>query len=295
MMLPASFRQLINLQYICLLFCSELTLHPDILENTTKLEAMLVSGCELQELPAQTINQQSLKTLNVGSRSLMELPNGIGHLSKLEALIIGSSSLKSLPPSIGNLSSLTRLEICSEKLESLPETLTQLTSLHSLQIRGCTLRELDILSGSLETLIVHAWWKVPVITSLENMESLRSVELLAWNDISTLEHCLQTIKKWPECIICASTACDVEVALKSFTFSGLTLVDSWKGENTRRLTLQCRQRRSSNAAAILCFVINSLSHYTHLGSWQDGLPRPSMTAKQGQWVWIGVFTQSSPL
>ncbi|XP_059063965.1 disease resistance protein RPV1-like isoform X2 [Cryptomeria japonica] len=317
MMLPASFRQLINLQYICLLFCLELTLHPDILENMTKLEAMLVSGCELQELPAQIINQQSLKTLNVGSRSLMELPNGIGHLSKLEALTIGSSSLKSLPPSIGNLSSLIRLEICSEKLESLPETLTQLTSLHSLHIRGCPLRELDILSGcsssslyslkflnveeslvsrisiseqccpsleslslrdnrhlveidslptsvktielitceklksissvsslvnleklvlrkcgeelqgfpnfeelvslkkfeiteaaeqmkiiegleycrSLETLILHAWWKVPVITSLENMESLRSVELLAWNDISTLEHCLQTIKR----------------------------------------------------------------------------------------------------
>ncbi|GLJ23046.1 hypothetical protein SUGI_0434910 [Cryptomeria japonica] len=322
--LPSSIGNLYSLT-ILEICSSKLESLPEALTQLTSLHSLNIRECPLKELDilsgSFSSSLCSLRFINLQETLVSRISISEQCCPSLESLSLRENhrlvEIDSLPisvkaivlrnceklKSISGVCGLVNLEelvlkYCGEELQELPN-FEELVSLKEFEITDSA-EQLKIIEGfeycrSLETLIAYTWWKVPVIKSLENMESLRRVELLAWNDISSLEPCLQTIKKWPsECIICAKAGSGVEAALKSFSFPGLTLFDSckWKGKNIQ-LTLKCGHRHSNNAAAMFCFVINSISHYTHLCLW--GLAAPPMVVKPGKWVWIGVFTQSSPL
>ncbi|KAH9288955.1 hypothetical protein KI387_033072, partial [Taxus chinensis] len=185
----------------------------------------------------------------------------------------------------------------------------ELNSLKELRIVESS-RKLKKIEGlehckSLETLRAETMWNVTAgIKSLEQMERLRRVELSACY-ISAIEPCLLTIKKWPsETIICARTERDMDSivnspanspALLSFTVLDSCVKEENENDNFTIARLKCGQRHSSNAAAMVCFVINSLSYgiKLYLESSNDGYQTSRMRMEKGKWVWIGVFTHAS--
>ncbi|GLJ33803.1 hypothetical protein SUGI_0679590 [Cryptomeria japonica] len=318
-----------------------LTNLPGSIGNLYSLTRLKIDGCNnLVSLPESIGHLSSLIRLKIGfCEKLGSLPESMGNLSSLTSLqIYNCNELKSLPDSIWNLTSLTSLGIsCCKKLGSSPQVLGSLNMLEELSIKSPPkkflakstaqssntqrslgmdhrpITELPFLSGSfssslynlrsLERLIALTHWKVADIRNLEHMDRLRTLVLSAACNISAIEPCLQTIKKWPsESITCARTERSVESFVKSFVFSGLTLVDSCMEKINNNistvLSLKCGQRTcSSNAAAIVCFDIYSFSGdtYLHLKNRKnyclEDIPR--MRVGEGNWVWIGVFTQPS--
>ncbi|XP_059065638.1 uncharacterized protein LOC131857320 [Cryptomeria japonica] len=127
--------------------------------------------------------------------------------------------------------------------------------------------------------------------SFEHMERLQTLQLLVECNISAIEICIQTIKKWPSAsMILGRTERGVESVMKSSAFPGLTLVDSGVVESGH-LTLKCGQRHRSNSAAMVCFHINC-TNSVYLST-QNFDPSIDMVVGEGKWVWLGVFTQPS--
>ncbi|GLJ19158.1 hypothetical protein SUGI_0344080 [Cryptomeria japonica] len=229
---------------------------------------------EIDSLPA------SIKTINLNACSMLKSVGRNCVLQHLKSLVI---------------------QDCGQRLHELPN-FSLSVSLEEFQIIRSA-RQLKKIQGleycrSLKTLKVHTCWKMPAIQSLENMDSLRRLELSGWK-LSALEPCLRTIKKWPsECIICTRTAPGVDAVLKSLTFPGLTLVNScvrrrglhYTAEN---LTVKCGKWHSSNEAMMMCFVINSDSEFTDVHMLIPPLLTEKLILSKGTWVWLGVYTHSS--
>ncbi|GLJ33498.1 hypothetical protein SUGI_0673830 [Cryptomeria japonica] len=277
---------------------------PSKFGELSKLENLRIESQFLTMLPPSIVNLSSLTSLDIyNCRELEILPESIGNLASLTKFSISHCiKLKYLPESIGCLSSLTYLHIngCLE-FETLPESIKNLASLTKLSIYGCKkLKCLPESIGSLEKLRALTCCNVPDIQNLDHMERLQRLELSAACNISAFEPCLQTIKKWPsECMICARKERNVESVLNSSVFPGLTLVDSCVEEIVSKygdtlLSLKCRQKRSSNAAAMVCFEINSRFAYTDV-TFRNKKFATSMNVGEGKWIFLGVFKQPSLL
>ncbi|XP_059065639.1 disease resistance protein RPV1 [Cryptomeria japonica] len=280
--LPESIGHLSALTQLYIKKCYELKTLPESIGHLSSLAHLEIDKCwKLGSLPK-----------NLGC-----LPEPERSLSQSEELSIKSLS-GSCSSSLCNLKSIylcctpvSRISIsqqCCPRLETLDllynqqlvEIETLPTSVKALKLSNCKmLVVISALSGmvNLETLrIQNCGDKVqfeiietadqpsmPAI-NFEHMERLQTLQLSAECNISAIELCLQTIKKWPsESIICARTERGVESVMKSSAFPGLTLVDSCVDESSgyiyerRSLRLKCGQRHPSNAAAMVCFHINS--------------------------------------
>ncbi|GLJ33496.1 hypothetical protein SUGI_0673810 [Cryptomeria japonica] len=307
-------------------------------EQLGKLQSLIIESCPITELAFLSgpfsssfcnlksihliytslsrisISQQccpSLETLNL-------LCNN--KLVEIETLPISIKAIKlskcKMLKGIGVICDMANLETLSiqnsgDKLEELP-SFADLFSLKEFEIieTAVQLKQIEGLENcrSLERLRVLTCCSVPVIKNLEQLERLQRLELSAECNISAIEPCLQTIKKWPyECVICARTEHAVESVVNSFAFPGLTLVDSCMeeiGSNKYRsmLRLRCRQRRSSSTAVMVCFAINSSSANTFLTLEKKNRLRINDSSnmkmefgemKEGKWVFLAVFTQPS--
>ncbi|XP_057813217.2 disease resistance protein RPV1 isoform X2 [Cryptomeria japonica] len=108
--LPHSFTELLQLQYLALRDCWSLVITD--LGKISTLEYLDLQGCfSLKDLPRGTTVQKSLRYLNLLHTSLQQLPEHIDQLENLEQLYIGSQLVTCLPSSLNHLSRLTELTL----------------------------------------------------------------------------------------------------------------------------------------------------------------------------------------
>lgn len=126
-----------------------------LLKLTKNLEVLIINGAELEEVPEEIFEIQSLRILSLESNNLKQLPAGLRKLKKLETLSLFMNEglenvdeithlpnlkqlnlafckMKSLPSTLGNLSSLEELNVMVNELSALPGSLTQLNQLREL-------------------------------------------------------------------------------------------------------------------------------------------------------------------
>ncbi|XP_059065771.1 disease resistance protein RPV1 [Cryptomeria japonica] len=321
--LPESMGDLSSLTSLTI-SCGQLKTLPESISDLSSLTRLTISYCyELETLPESIGHLSSLAHLEIDKCwKLGSLPER--SLSQSEELSIKSLSgscssslcnLKSIKLAYTLLSRISISQQCCPRLETLDlesnqqlvEIETLPTSVKALKLSNCKmLVVISALSGmvNLETLrIENCGDKVqfeiietadqpsmPAI-NFEHMERLQTLQLSAECNISAIELCLQTIKKWPsESIICGRTERGVESVMKSSAFPGLTFVDSGVVEGS---WLRLKYGHPSNAAAMVCFHINSTSaHHICLFPQNFGTSI-DMFVGEGKWVWLGVFTQPS--
>ncbi|KAH9288952.1 hypothetical protein KI387_033069, partial [Taxus chinensis] len=319
--LPHSIGNLSSLISLAIKELSNLESLPKEVVQLCNLQSLMVESCPIRHLPFLSFSSSlsNLKyislckihksRISISQQCCPSLESlrlyGNGYLIEITALPISVKALeltycrklKSISGICG-LINLQKLDVWwCEELEELP-SFAELNSLKEFEIIGSR-RELKKIEGlehckSLETLKAETMWKVTAgIKSLEQMERLRRVELSACY-ISAIEPGLLTIKKWPsETIICARTERDIDSIVNSPALLSLTVLDSCvkeeiKHHNFTIARLKCGQRHSSNAAAMACFVINSMSRRIalYLESSDGGCRTSTMWMEKGKWVWI---------
>ncbi|GFP94630.1 putative disease resistance rpp13-like protein 1 [Phtheirospermum japonicum] len=115
------------------------------------LQTLLLSNCNLQEIPRGIGNLINLRHLDLSeNESLKELPREIGNLINLRHLDLNSNeSLEELPREIGNLINLRHLDLNNnESLEELPREIGNLINLRYLDLSS---------NGSLKELPREMW------------------------------------------------------------------------------------------------------------------------------------------
>ena len=91
---------------------------PDSICNLLTLEKIRLLRCtELESLPGKIGNLQSLVTLFIRGGKLKSLPESIGNISSLQSLQLQYTIIENLPDSIGNLINLDNLGITSAQIE----------------------------------------------------------------------------------------------------------------------------------------------------------------------------------
>ncbi|GLJ16798.1 hypothetical protein SUGI_0289370 [Cryptomeria japonica] len=308
--LPSKFGDLTNLRILELRECSGLIFPSETLALLTSLYFLYIDRCAG---PTELIFQPGCSSSFLRSLEKLVLYHcGLSRLSispqccpTLDLLYLSENNdlveIDSLPTSVKTVNVVGCSNLQSISLNC---GLVRLVYMH---IRNCgELRKIQGLENcsSLETLMVHTWGNEPVIQGLKDMESLRRVNITAACHISAFEPCLQTLsrEKWPsEFAICAMAAPGVEAIVRSFSFPGLTLVDSfnrqkmnWYSSYSWYWEYVFLQERSTNAAAMICVVINSPLDDITLELFSVEQNSPSTTyLKEGKWVCVGVFTPSS--
>ncbi|MFN0214103.1 MAG: leucine-rich repeat domain-containing protein [Saprospiraceae bacterium] len=125
---------------------------PDTVLKSTPLKILLLSGNQLQTLPAQIGELKSLHSLNLSGNLLQSLPAQIGELKSLQSLDLYENLLQSLPAQIGELKSLHSLGLSWNQLQTLPAQIVELKSLQSLDLRNNQLQALPVQIGELKSL-----------------------------------------------------------------------------------------------------------------------------------------------
>ncbi|KAF2294300.1 hypothetical protein GH714_009025 [Hevea brasiliensis] len=103
--------------------CVNLQELPENLGNLESLEELFLCGSAIKEIPDSICNLKNLVELSVETcANLLGLPANLGNLESLERLIADGTGIKELPESICNLKNLTELSVneCAY-LQSLPE------------------------------------------------------------------------------------------------------------------------------------------------------------------------------
>jgi Leucine-rich repeat (LRR) protein len=137
--LPNTFSELLQLQYLSLQHCFNLSIPLDILGEISTLEYVDFQGCaQLVCLPERIPYQSHLRYLNLRGTDLLQLPENLAILDKLEQLTIGSPALTELPLSVANLKGLTELFLikCSGLEHILPKGIAA-SNIKILAIESC--------------------------------------------------------------------------------------------------------------------------------------------------------------
>lgn len=146
---PNSFENFIQLKYLHLTGCKQLTISIETLEKITTLEDLSLSGGfspsareNIEAVPAQLAYLRFLQRLRLDFE-FKELPSAIGNLSNLKTLELKSSCLESLPPSLGDLRSLKELTLAYCSLKCLRDSIRMLSQLETLNI--VEIKDLEVL------------------------------------------------------------------------------------------------------------------------------------------------------
>lgn len=87
----------------------ELTSLPPQIFELTQLEALLLEGCHLKELPKEIGKLENLKELDLRSNNISELPEEIKNLTKLEEIILAGNPLKNYNKLLQNLKNIKQI------------------------------------------------------------------------------------------------------------------------------------------------------------------------------------------
>ncbi|KAL8090316.1 hypothetical protein AgCh_039695 [Apium graveolens] len=176
---------LVSLVSLNLTGCVKLIRLPDVC-NLTALETLSIDYCSnMETLPREFGNINSLKVLSAEGLTLPKLPNSIGGLSNLIKLnLMDNKNLQTLPDTVGNLTSLQILDISGcGKLEILPDQLWFLTGLTEINAGGATmLRKLpDIkpsqIALSLQMLDLHECDLTALPSGISRLSNLEDLDL----------------------------------------------------------------------------------------------------------------------
>ncbi|XP_059072503.1 TMV resistance protein N isoform X2 [Cryptomeria japonica] len=288
-----------------------------------KLETLEIGSSFLNSLPSSIENLSSLTQIELGGSMFNSVPYFVERLNMLKKIEISGTGvfIISLPadccPSLETLilddnnelkcidslpTLLQGIEVAScRNLKSI-EGIRCLRNLRILRISDCTnldepssfpyLHSLDDISISncdkfLEAL---AMWKSRGIRGWEDMEKLKTLELVA-NNTSALQLCTRDIKKWPwqTCIVGRAVS-SVESVMESLSFPNLTVI----GEREELLEYG---KTHSSGAAIVCLVVKVFEdHFID----HPFLPFSKTSVlcwrlRRGQWVFVGVWRQDCNL
>ncbi|KAH9287853.1 hypothetical protein KI387_031970, partial [Taxus chinensis] len=251
--LPKSIRQLINLQTLYIMGCpiEELDFGQGSLCN---LKEMWLHNTRVSKISISEDCCPSFETLNIRDNDnlteIEALPRTVNNIT-----LQNCEMMKNIR-GIAGLVNLQKLTIIScPELKEVP-SFKELASLREFEARGCyKVVKFDGLEHciSLEQLRAETRWEVPGIQNLEHMERLTRMQLVT-NNISALEPCIRTLKKWPgEIIVCTRAGPDAGSQLvNAFASLNLSIVDSIENRKVRSLPYpQLVQTRPSNADAIM--------------------------------------------
>ncbi|XP_047960804.1 putative disease resistance protein RGA3 [Salvia hispanica] len=140
--LPMGMETLIHLRW---LDCSYIALSKDDLEILCRLyflQTLLLSRCELTEIPREIGNLDQLRRLDLSwNEDLKELPEIMGRLVELRTLSLAYCSLEEIGREIGNLVQLRELDLSGNReLKELPESIGRLVELRTLDLSECSLK-----------------------------------------------------------------------------------------------------------------------------------------------------------
>ncbi|GLJ10474.1 hypothetical protein SUGI_0128910 [Cryptomeria japonica] len=289
-----------------------------------KLESLKIGSPDLKSLPDSMWHLNMLRKIDISVTQVSTISIPKECCPSLEQLrLSGNGQLKhigSLPTSMKTLlvvyckrlksitscSGLVKLRhLCLVKCSELSElpSFAECLSLYKIFIDGCDkVKKLEGLEHaiSLQELIAMTRWKSQGIQSLDCLERLNTLKLIA-RSRSALQPCIQTIKKWPrEVLIGGRAVSDVESVMESLSLPNLTVIrrgkwwleDWWK-------------THTSNAdAAIICFLRYYSKEFVHNHPevWDserlNSLYRGSLLEvhrREGKWVYVGLFIRASNL
>jgi len=107
---------------------------PEEIGELDSLEVLKLRQNRLSSLPQKINRLQNLTRLELGDNRFSEFPVEILQLKKLEILDLGANLLKSIPPEIRLLSHLRQLNLSANQLAELPPNLGQLNQLEILEV-----------------------------------------------------------------------------------------------------------------------------------------------------------------
>ncbi|KAL1538201.1 putative disease resistance protein RGA1 [Salvia divinorum] len=148
---PVGTEKLIHLRWLDF---SWINLSKDGLEIICKLyflKSLLLSECDLTEIPREIGNLVHLRRLDLSeNQGIKELPESMYSLVELRSLSLRRCSLKEIQKEIGNLVHLRRLDLsCNGEIKELPESICSLVELRYLSLSGCPLKEIQKEIGNL--------------------------------------------------------------------------------------------------------------------------------------------------
>ncbi|KAL6108454.1 phlpp1 [Pungitius sinensis] len=156
-----------------------------------RVNSVDLSGCSLEELPAQLFYSQDLTHLNL-KNNFLSLHKGVPALTrfcKLRSLSLSNNTLADFPLALCDITSLTELNLSGNRLWSLPAEVGAMHNLQTLLLDGNSLASLPVELGSLEGLTYlglsfNRFHCVPPV-----LEKLRGLErlCLAGNQLSVLD------------------------------------------------------------------------------------------------------------
>eukprot|EP00941_MAST-03F_sp_MAST-3F-sp1_P001609 g1609.t1 len=127
---------------------NSLTYISSALSRCVNLEALLLNGNQLEEIPP--LNKlKKLRKLMVGNNLLRRIPSGLKTLPVLHQLVVSSNLILSLPRTIGYLTELRYLGVAKNQLTELPSTLQKLQKITKLDFSGNRLETVPEALGKL--------------------------------------------------------------------------------------------------------------------------------------------------
>ncbi|KAJ8900508.1 hypothetical protein K2173_025285 [Erythroxylum novogranatense] len=133
--IPSSIGNLKGLQHLGIYDCPKLTFVPKSVVNLASLEVVHLVGptsdsvethhhpvIDPHLLPLLLEGTSSLQSLNLSGLNLRKLPENLSFLSSVTSLFLSGNNFERIPPTIKQLSNLTEIDIsCCQRLISLPE------------------------------------------------------------------------------------------------------------------------------------------------------------------------------
>ncbi|XP_057834012.2 disease resistance protein RPV1 isoform X2 [Cryptomeria japonica] len=293
--LPSSFHDLSRLTELHLIGCKMLNSLPDFAGSLSMLKSISINSTAVSIISISEVSCPSLEILSLRNNGhlvdIQTLPTSVRRLD-----VSDCTTLKKIM-GLRGLADLQYLFIvrCPELNEL--ASFADLHSLKEVKIEDCDkVVKIEGLqnSRSLETLEAVTRWKSQAIQSLEGTEKLKKLKMVVEN-ISALQPCIQTIKKWPgEMLICGRAVSGAESVMDSLSFPTLKMVNSSleKSASGDAWEAECGKRHSSDAA-IVCLLVNSFANSTFRFFFSDG--NASMRLREGKWVIVGVWRQNCSL
>ncbi|KAL1538231.1 putative disease resistance protein RGA1 [Salvia divinorum] len=150
---PLGMEKLIHLRWLDF---SDIALSKDGLEIICRLyflQSLLLSGCELTEIPREIGNLVHLRQLDLSWNGLEELPESMYSLVELRSLSLRYCSLKEIQKEIGNLVQLRELDLSrNREIKELPASICSLVELQILNIEETAINCLPEALGELSNL-----------------------------------------------------------------------------------------------------------------------------------------------